>query len=561
MIQNKPTYISLFSSAGVGCYGFKLEGFECIATNELLEKRINIQKLNKKCRFESGYITADIKEPNTKKLIYQEIEKWNQLGNDRVDVVIATPPCQGMSVANHKKKDKEIERNSLIKESVDLINNIHPRFFVFENVSAFWKTGCIDKEGNIVAIGDMITSELGDRYLIHNEVLNFKNYGSNSSRTRTLVIGVDKIFSDDISPIEIMPDYVKEKTLFEVIGDMRSLKWGEYDPNDFFHSFRTYPKHMLPWIENLNQGQSAFDNECDELKPHRIIDGKIVVNKSKNADKYTRQIYDKVAPCIHNRDAYKDVRDRFIQFTINNTNINGETECGRIFTKVINPLAFKQKKLGTERGRISKNIITLSDLQYNRLNWRDQLSGKDKSVTRIEHELTNDQLQARALATYTLNKAKKAVRKFNDAVYGGTSEINQATETVRATQAHHIFAQSEYPSIAEYVENLIMLTPNQHFSMAHPNNNTQYIDRDFQYICLIAKSTKIYDNLTSVNEEKFYDFDDYKFVLNTGLETEEFSSVDYLDFATIVNKIDYFYSDELANNKYSYLIQSNRLVI
>ena len=87
MIQNKPTYISLFSSAGVGCYGFKLEGFECIATNELLEKRINIQKLNKKCRFESGYITADIKEPNTKKLIYQEIEKWNQLGNDRVDVI------------------------------------------------------------------------------------------------------------------------------------------------------------------------------------------------------------------------------------------------------------------------------------------------------------------------------------------------------------------------------------------------------------------------------------------------------------------------------------------
>ncbi len=301
MIQNKPTYISLFSSAGVGCYGFKQEGFECIATNELLEKRLNIQKINKKCKFESGYIAADIKEDSTKKLIYQEIKKWNKLGNDRVDVVIATPPCQGMSVANHKKKEKEIERNSLIKESVDLIKNINPRFFVFENVSAFWKTGCIDKQGNIVAIGDMIISELGDRYLIHNEVLNFKNYGSNSSRTRTLVIGVDKIFSDNISPVEIMPDYVSEKTLYEVIGDMKSLSWGEYDANDFFHSFRIYPKHMLPWIENLKQGQSAFDNEDDELKPHRIIDGKIVINKSKNADKYTRQIYSKVAPCIHTR--------------------------------------------------------------------------------------------------------------------------------------------------------------------------------------------------------------------------------------------------------------------
>ena len=301
MIQNKPTYISLFSSAGVGCYGFKLEGFECIATNELLEKRLNIQRLNKKCKFESGYISADIKQEETKNLIYEEIKKWNKLGNDRVDVVIATPPCQGMSVANHKKSDKEIERNSLIRESVELIKTIHPRFFLFENVAAFWKTGCINKRGDVVSIGDMISEELGSSYLIHNEVLNFKNYGSNSSRTRTLVIGVDKKFSDEISPIELMPDYEEEKSLFDVIGNMKSLNWGEYDSKDFFHSFRVYPEYMLPWIENLEEGQSAFDNNSDELKPHRVIDGKIVLNKSKNADKYTRQVYDKVAPCIHTR--------------------------------------------------------------------------------------------------------------------------------------------------------------------------------------------------------------------------------------------------------------------
>ena len=28
----KLTYISLFSSAGIGCYGFKQQGFKCIAT-------------------------------------------------------------------------------------------------------------------------------------------------------------------------------------------------------------------------------------------------------------------------------------------------------------------------------------------------------------------------------------------------------------------------------------------------------------------------------------------------------------------------------------------------
>lgn len=44
-MNSKPTYISLFSSAGIGCYGFKLEGFDCIATNELIARRLEIQNL------------------------------------------------------------------------------------------------------------------------------------------------------------------------------------------------------------------------------------------------------------------------------------------------------------------------------------------------------------------------------------------------------------------------------------------------------------------------------------------------------------------------------------
>ena len=48
----------------------------------------------------------------------------------RVDVVIATPPCQGMSVANHKKSSTEIVRNSLVIESIKIIKQINPRFFI-----------------------------------------------------------------------------------------------------------------------------------------------------------------------------------------------------------------------------------------------------------------------------------------------------------------------------------------------------------------------------------------------------------------------------------------------
>ena len=48
--KNRYTYVTLFSSAGIGCYGLKKVGFECVATNEYLEKRMNIQRANKKCK-------------------------------------------------------------------------------------------------------------------------------------------------------------------------------------------------------------------------------------------------------------------------------------------------------------------------------------------------------------------------------------------------------------------------------------------------------------------------------------------------------------------------------
>ena len=71
------TYISLFSSAGIGCYGFKQQGFKCIATNEYLEKRIRIQKYNQKCEFDSGYIQGDLYSKAVQDKIYKELENNN----------------------------------------------------------------------------------------------------------------------------------------------------------------------------------------------------------------------------------------------------------------------------------------------------------------------------------------------------------------------------------------------------------------------------------------------------------------------------------------------------
>ncbi|MCQ2827286.1 DNA cytosine methyltransferase, partial [Helicobacter pylori] len=82
------TYISLFSGAGVGCYGLLEEGFECVATNEILEKRLNIQRINNKCKLDESYISGDIKKPETKEKILKQIGFYSKkFGNDRVDLV------------------------------------------------------------------------------------------------------------------------------------------------------------------------------------------------------------------------------------------------------------------------------------------------------------------------------------------------------------------------------------------------------------------------------------------------------------------------------------------
>ena len=295
------TYISLFSSAGVGCYGFKQEGYYCIATVELLERRLKIQRYNNKCVYNSGYICGDMTEQETKDKVFDELNLWKQGFNiTDLDVLIATPPCQGMSVANHKKKD-ELKRNSLVMESVCMVKEVSPKFFIFENVRAFLTSICTDIDGNDKPIREAIDNNLAGRYNILYNVVNFKDYGCPSSRTRTLVIGVRKDLKE-ITPYDIFPDRQPERTLRQVIGNLPSLKtMGEISNDDIYHNFRRYSPHMEAWIADIKEGQSAFDNTDINKIPHSVKNGVIIYNAQKNGDKYTRQCWDKVAPCIHTR--------------------------------------------------------------------------------------------------------------------------------------------------------------------------------------------------------------------------------------------------------------------
>lgn len=303
-IDNKArrTYISLFSSAGVGCYGFKLNGFDCIATNELLAERLDIQRYNHKCKYDSGYICGDITTEPIQKKLYDEIARWRtNEGLGQVDVVFATPPCQGMSTANYKKKDEK-PRNSLVVEAIRLIMAIHPKVFVFENVRAFIKTTCQDISGEDMAIGESIKKNLSAEYNIEYKVINFKDYGVPSSRPRTIVIGTCKELHN-VSPLNLFPIRQQERTLRQTIGDLPSLQYGERDRNDLYHFFREYPRHMEAWISELVEGQSAFDNEDPERRPYQLDkEGNKIINKgSYMGNKYRRLYWDKPCSCITTR--------------------------------------------------------------------------------------------------------------------------------------------------------------------------------------------------------------------------------------------------------------------
>ena len=209
---------------------------------------------------------------------------------------------------------------------------------------------------------------------------------------------------------------------------------------------------------------------------------------------------------------YLELKDKYTRFIIGNTAINGEVEVYRIFTKVINVYSAENDIQGTEKGRLSKDIITFSDLMYNRKNWRD--IGKSKSQTRQEAASMEEISQQEAYENYQVTKAMNLIRKIQS-----DSEVKDQYAIGEATQVHHIFPKSMFPEIAHYLENLIKLTPTQHYTKAHPNNHTQTTNKDYQLVCLLAKSQNIEQSIKTVGE-KYYRKESFIYVINVGLDAE-----------------------------------------
>lgn len=241
--------------------------------------------------------------------------------------------------------------------------------------------------------------------------------------------------------------------------------------------------------------------------------------------------------------AYDTVKKAFSSFIIKNTKINGEVECNRIFIKVLNPLAYFKNSYGTERGRLSKQIITYDMLMYNRNNFRDIYADKPKGITRKEYAVTHPVEVNEAYYHYQSAKAKRFLRLFNEQNREGKTEhVQSAHISDKAIHMHHIFPEAIYPEICYYLENIIALTPTQHLNYAHPNGHTQEIDKQYQHLFLLSKADRIYENLIDAAVEKIYEFSNLLFVLSVGFDNDDVLDIADMDFCAVINAINVHYA-------------------
>ncbi len=246
---------------------------------------------------------------------------------------------------------------------------------------------------------------------------------------------------------------------------------------------------------------------------------------------------------LQTKEAYCDVKNTFSDFMIHFTKINGAVECNRIFIKVLNPLAYFHNARGTEKGRISAQIITYDMLMYNRNNFRDIYADKPKGITRKEYAETHPVAVNEAYYHYQSAKAKRYLRLFNDQYRSGKTEHLETAHTLdKAIHMHHIFPEAQYPEICYYYENLIALTPTQHLNYAHPNGRTQEINEQYQHLLLLSKADRIRENLEDASVETIYEFSNFLFVLNVGFDDDDVLEISDMDFCAVIHAINVHYA-------------------
>lgn len=238
--------VSLFSSAGIGEAFFKDIGLKIVVANELLEDRA---RLYSKLYSDTSMIVGDILE----KQIFEKI--LDQAG-DNVDFLIATPPCQGMSIAGKNRDLKAMlgdRRNYLVFKIIDFINIKKPNYILIENVQSVLKIK-LPFNGQLFTLKEILSSLYGKDYIIDAKVADTSEYGVPQRRVRALIRMYKKELRWD------WPAKEKSKTVKEAIGHLPSLESGQNSKIPW-HFSRKHTESHIQWMKHTPTGKSAFENE------------------------------------------------------------------------------------------------------------------------------------------------------------------------------------------------------------------------------------------------------------------------------------------------------------
>lgn len=285
--------LSLFANVGIAETYLKDVGINIVIANEIIPERALFYKhLYPDC----DVITGDVSDPSVAEEI---IDKAIRMG---VEFIIATPPCQGMSIAGHMSPYDE--RNSLVKYAVDIIERISPKYVLLENVVPQLVTP-IEYNGEEIKIPEYLHRRLDSCYFFNDsQRINTADYGVPQRRERAIFLLSRKDTNIKWSFPKKEEKWVCLEEVFKDVPDLwpviREKENRDKLPTNSqdalsFHKWHKPPIHC--WRNVLCMlytptGNTAFDN--DYYYPRRA-DGQ----KIKGFDTtYHRMFWDKPAPTV-----------------------------------------------------------------------------------------------------------------------------------------------------------------------------------------------------------------------------------------------------------------------
>ena len=179
-----PAIFSFFSGSGFLDLGFENTGYEVVFVNEFHSPFMNAYKHSRKILNIKpplfGYAECSIEKVSHEEIksSMAKLKKENRLVG-----FIGGPPCPDFSVAG-KNKGKDGENGKLSQSYIDIIVEMKPDFFLFENVKGLYRTS---KHRQFFEHLKTQLKEVG--YTLHERLINAIEYGAPQDRERIILIG------------------------------------------------------------------------------------------------------------------------------------------------------------------------------------------------------------------------------------------------------------------------------------------------------------------------------------------------------------------------------------